>query len=678
MAKDKKSKKADKKARVAQKQEKKAAQKEKKLSKKGGNREEDSDAEDVDLDAVLAEYAKKQEQFLKVTETVSEPPSPRAHSTLIASPANDHELFLFGGEYFNGALAKFYNDLFIYNINRDEWKCVTSPNSPLPRSGHAWCRGGNAGGIYLFGGEFSSPKQGTFYHYNDFWRLDPACREWTRLESKGKGPPARSGHRMTYFKNYIILFGGFQDTSQQTKYLQDLWIYDCTTFTWHEPKLPPASGKPEARSSFSLLPHESGAVLYGGYSRVKAASPTGGKQGKGGFAASKMLLKPFVHQDTWFLRITPPPADAPSNSLPTVRWERRKKPANAPNPPRAGATMCAHKGRGIQFGGVYDVEESEEGIESEFFNNLFAWNVDRNRYFPLTLRRPRAQPKKQAVERGGRREKGKQAEEELLANLRALEMKGTVAADSDVPAANEDPEEDNLLEKPEKTVIFEMPHPRFNAQLTVQDDVLYIFGGTFEKGDREYTFDEFWAIDLGKLDGVKEIYRRELEDWQGGEEEESDEEDQGEYSEEEEESESETSEVASTAATSISLQSPIALKEEHALLESQSEESTTAKEESALSDALPHPRPFESLRDFYARTSIQWQELVLDKAASTEAQSVKEVRKKAFDRAEEKWWDCREEIRALEDEQAEAGIGDVVSLADKAGAGSMGGVGKRR
>jgi hypothetical protein len=36
-----------------------------------------------------------------------------------------------------------------------------------PRSGHAWCRGGNAGGIYLFGGEFSSPKQGTFYHYND-------------------------------------------------------------------------------------------------------------------------------------------------------------------------------------------------------------------------------------------------------------------------------------------------------------------------------------------------------------------------------------------------------------------------------------------------------------------------------------------------------------------------------
>ncbi|KAK0879287.1 Kelch repeat-containing protein 3, partial [Friedmanniomyces endolithicus] len=82
------------------------------------------------------------------------------------------------------------------------------------------CQGGNAGGLYVFGGEFSSPKQGTFYHYNDFWRLEPSTREWTKLEGKG-GPPARSGHRMTFFKNYIVLFGGFQDTSQQTRYLQD-------------------------------------------------------------------------------------------------------------------------------------------------------------------------------------------------------------------------------------------------------------------------------------------------------------------------------------------------------------------------------------------------------------------------------------------------------------------------
>ena len=300
----------------------------------------------------------------------------------------------------------------------------------------------------------------------------------------------------------------------------------------------------------------------------------------------------------------------------------------------------------------------------------------------MNLRKPREQPRKQTVERGGKRERGKQAEEELLANLRALEMKGVVTTDDEVPTATKDTEGDNLSEKPEKVVMFEMPHPRFNAQLAVQDDILYIFGGTFEKGDREYTLDEFWAIDLGKLDGVKEIYRKEVEDWQGSEEEESDEEEEEEESAEEEESDLETSEVANTAATSTSLQSTVTLKEEHALLESQIEESTTTNEaHSALSDMLPHPRPFESLRDFYARTSVQWQELVMEdliKSNSSETLSVKEVKKKAFDRADEKWWDCREEIRALEDEQAEAGIGDVISLAEKTATGSIGGVGRRR
>lgn len=150
MAKDKKAKKAEQKARAAAKQSKKASQKEKKAKAKGLN--DDSDAEDVDLDAVLAAYAEEQAKFLKVTEVASGTPSPRSSSTIIASPSNRGEIFLFGGEYFDGSLATFYNNLYVYLIEKNEWRVVTSPNSPLPRSGHAWCRGGNAGGIYLFGG----------------------------------------------------------------------------------------------------------------------------------------------------------------------------------------------------------------------------------------------------------------------------------------------------------------------------------------------------------------------------------------------------------------------------------------------------------------------------------------------------------------------------------------------
>lgn len=691
MAKKDKTKKAEKKARTAQKQEKKAGKKEQKHQKKAKDAD-DSDADDVDLDAVLAEYARQQEQFLKVTETVCEAPSPRGSATLIGSPTNDNELFLFGGEYYNGALAHFYNDLFTYNINRDEWRKITSPNTPLPRSGHAWTRGGNDKAIYLFGGEFSSPKQGTFYHYNDFWRLDPQSREWTRLETKGnKGPPARSGHRMTFFKNYILLFGGFQDTSQQTKYLNDVWVYDTANFAWHEPKLPPASQKPDPRSSFSFLPSDTGAVLYGGYSRVKqAAGSKGGGSGKGG-PASRNVLKPVVHQDTWFLRIAPPATDAAAPALPKVHWERRKRPANPPNPARAGATMAFHKGRGILFGGVHDVEESEEGIDSEFFNQLFAWNIDRNRYFPLALRRPRANNANKKAEGrggGGRRGRGKADEEELLRNLKALEMRGTLAgAEEDGVgkgdeqlAASGGPEEDDEPQRPEKTVSFEMPHPRFNAALAVQDDVLYMYGGTFEKADREFTFDEMWAIDLGKLDGVKEIFHRDLDDWQGSDDEDEDEDDEEDDEDEDEDEEGSDDDVASTAATSVS-QTPSAAKPDAADDAPTADETHVAA--SALADdGLPHPRPFEALRDFYARSSNDWQNVVIDALARITGpgaiKSPKEIKTMAFERAEEKWWDCREEIRALEDEQEQAGISEVVSLADRGDAGGGGGAGRRR
>lgn len=407
-------------------------------------------------------------------------------------------------------MATFFNDLMIYDIPKDEWRCVTSPNAPLPRSGHAWTRGGNQAKVYLFGGEFSSPKQGTFYHYNDFWQLDPATREWTRLEPKGKTPPARSGHRMTYFKQYIILFGGFQDTANQTKYLADLWIYDTANFVWHSPALPPAQLKPDARSSFTLLPHEQGAVLYGGYSRVKGTAPMNKQQQQsssrgqsgGGGGGQRNVLRPMVHTDCFFLRITPPPADAPAGSPPVCRWERRKKPANAPNPPRAGATMAFHKGRGIMFGGVVDVQESEEAIESEFFRELFAWNVERNRFFPLQLRKPRArggkagggEQQQRAV--GGRKARAQANEEELLRQLAALRA-GVPVDDADAMEVDmsggvgkAEAEEEPKAALRDMPVRMELPHERFNALLAVQEDVLYIYGGTYEKGDREFTFDD--------------------------------------------------------------------------------------------------------------------------------------------------------------------------------------------
>lgn len=616
------------------------------------------------------------------------------------SPSNHHELFLFGGELFNGALASFYNDLFIYNSLRNEWKQITSPNSPLPRSGH-WITqsggksgiGGGKGALWLFGGEFSSPKQGTFYHYGDFWRLDCEAGqggwgvEWEKVEPKGGtrggNPPSRSGHRMVAWKQYIILFGGFQDTSQTTKYLNDLWLFDTTIYTWILVQLPAHAQRPDARSSFSFLPHEAGVVLYGGYSRVKSTSASAGLSSR-----HQVATKPVVHTDTWLLRVS---SDDPAK---LTRWERRKRPANSPVPPRVGVTMAGHKGRGIMFGGVYDTEKDEEGLESQFFDNLFAWGVERNRFFPLTLRKPRgSQPGrsgargKQAGEGGGavsgKRDRAKEDAEELLRNLALLEASSGLASSSptsdteldSVPKA--EPERPKVEGLP---VSFTLPHPRFNAALAVQEDTLYIYGGTFEKGDREFTFDEMYAVDLVKLDGLRTLFARKdeiawVEDEEDEEEDEDDEEDED---EEGEESETEINPKAAEIARKKAEGQARKLKEQ--------EEAAAAAEEAAqgpaAEDTAPFPRPFESLRDFFARSSQVWQDNILANVANAEVdtsagagKTVKELRKAAFAAAEERWWAVREEVRTAEDEQEESGIGEVVSLRDREASGAGGGAG---
>ncbi|XDG06818.1 hypothetical protein ABKA04_006433 [Annulohypoxylon sp. FPYF3050] len=349
--------------------------------------------------------------------------------------------------------------------------------------------------------------------------------------------------------------------------------------------------------------------------------------------------------------------------------------------------MTYHKGRGLLFGGVHDVEQSEEGMDSEFFNQLYAWNIERNRFFPMALRKARVQKKVPPQEqRVGRRGRAQANEEELLKQLAALQA-GSSLEDADNMDIDLKPgQEPEEPEKPtrEMPVSMEFPHPRFNAQLAVQDDVLYIYGGTYEAKDREYTFDDLYAIDLGKMDGCKQVFKREDDTWVGSDDEDEDE-DEDDDDEEDEDEEGDVDmdyeeleapvspskrkkkqidevSVADTTTTAASL-----------TFDTESEADTVA---TTVDDGLPHPRPFESRRDFFTRTSNEWQEILMTnlrwKNIQPESLTVKEIKTKAFELSEEKWWDCREEITALEDEQEAAGIGEVVSLADKGDSGAGG------
>jgi N-acetylneuraminic acid mutarotase len=67
------------------------------------------------------------------------------------------------------------------------------------------------GELWMFGGEYTSPSQSQFYHYNDLYVLHLSTLRWEKQVTATNGPSGRSGHRMTTMKRQLFIFGGFQD-----------------------------------------------------------------------------------------------------------------------------------------------------------------------------------------------------------------------------------------------------------------------------------------------------------------------------------------------------------------------------------------------------------------------------------------------------------------------------------
>lgn len=616
MAKKNKKDKEAKKARAEEKNKKaqvKADNKSKKLAKKLNL---DDDEDDQDIDEILAQFKQQQQEFEEVhIESVSRP-SKRINSSMIANPTHGkRELFIFGGETTVNSNSQFFNELFIYSLDSDQWRKITSQNSPTNRSSAAI--GAHPSGIILLhGGEFSSPKQNTFYHYSDTWLLDSQTKEWDKIDSK-IGPSSRSGHRITVWKNFFILYGGFRDLGASTSYLNDLWVFDITTHKWKQIEFPPNHPIPDARSGHSFLPHAEGAVLWGGYCKVKA--------GKG-------LQKGKILSDCWLLKM--------KNDLSSIRWERRKKQGFQPSP-RVGCSMVHHKGRGVLFGGVYDYEETEESLDSVFYNDLFTYQIEMNRWYSLSLRA--AKKKQQKVVK---KQRDEDLEEILNALLAKANLQDEEGDDDDNEIENElkkfDEGDDEDHEKTEYQIINSLPHSRFNASTAVVDDTLFIFGGIWELGERDFSIDSLYSVDLSKLDGLK-IYWEDLKEIERATEDDDEDFDDEEEDEEDEEDDEEEP------------------HDQKLVAEEEDEEEEEIEDEPEIPDErpwLPHPKAFENLRAFYIRTGAQFLEWAISNKRDARG---KHLKKHAFDLCQDRWWERREQVRIEEDKLEElGGIDEVI------------------
>ena len=139
----------------------------------------------VDIESILAEYQEKERRRTAVIITPCSQPTPRSNFSLVALPNN--EMLLFGGEYCDGESTVVYNDLFRWNVDRNEWKVIESLNTPPPRCSHQAVVFRDC--MYIFGGEYATLDQ--FHHYRDMWVLDLKTNIWREIPCQGEAPSAR-------------------------------------------------------------------------------------------------------------------------------------------------------------------------------------------------------------------------------------------------------------------------------------------------------------------------------------------------------------------------------------------------------------------------------------------------------------------------------------------------------
>ena len=227
--KDKGKKDAGKKAARAEKQAKKLT---KGLAKSGGALGDESDE---DLESLISNLQEQEKARSQVHITVVPQPSPRSNFSSVLLTNGD--LILFGGEYCNGECTVLYNDLYKWNLTKNEWKSIESINTPPPRCSHQAVYHNDK--MYIFGGEYTTLD--SFYHFRDMWVLDIKTNAWTEIRPSSSSsssarsddtngsvevwPSARSGHRMLIWRSYIVLFGGFYETKKAVHWYNDLYFF---------------------------------------------------------------------------------------------------------------------------------------------------------------------------------------------------------------------------------------------------------------------------------------------------------------------------------------------------------------------------------------------------------------------------------------------------------------------
>lgn len=163
------------------------------------------------------------------------------------------------------------------------------------------------------------------------------------------------------------------------------------------------------------------------------------------------------------------------------------KPGGFKPVPRSGVNVAvAPNGKAYTFGGVLDVDEDEENLSGNFSNEMhsidlatFAW-----RQIELTGKKDKEKKKSKKGDK----------DVEMDAVDEKNEVAATVSSDGVFTMVV-----GGSVDKPaelSKTLVNtgNTPTPRMKPGLVVCKGTLYLYGGVFEEGDKQYTLSDFYSI----------------------------------------------------------------------------------------------------------------------------------------------------------------------------------------
>ncbi|EED88418.1 predicted protein, partial [Thalassiosira pseudonana CCMP1335] len=525
----------------------------------------------------------------------------------------------FGGEYYDGAENLVFDDLLRWDPDAKQftsdrqWTRILTPlPHPPPRCAHSAVHHNDC--IYVFGGECATAEK--YHHYRDLWKFDIKRNVWEECRSRGGNPPAaRSGHRAVAWRHYMIVFGGFHEALRtETRWFNDIHIFDFQSSAWTELQYGKLARLPPARSACNMVvctaPSEA-LFVYGGYSKLKNVNAPGGSKSEG-----------IMHVDCWVLPLKSLVGGVSAGGANPPSWERISRKGEYPSP-RAGTSSILHKNKMLLFGGVLDNEGDHHKMESVFYDDLFALDLERRRWFSMKLKK-------------------------ASGSVMKVDEKG-------VPVF----------------VARQTPLPRINCATVVKGNTLYIYGGVLEVGDREVTLDDCWSIDLNKRDKWTCIWSGQMHKqvWKGvdsdndsyiSSDQGGDESDEDEFAEFEAIAEGDEGELDEEARKAAKKEAKRAAKK--AAKAGIREEISSLKEQLGLDNDQRTPLMGENKADFYSRTTEYWNmeavKTVGQAAADRgEALSSKELKREGFQLANDRFDELKpilDRLNELETMQQEA------------------------